>query len=104
MEVVFSLQWMSHGPGSGVHRLLFLLWNNELPSLLRQRRKNRSSETGPSHISSVLEHLLHYIIGHYAEASLHTLLLVLSFHLHVLRLDEGNVVSSVTCRYFATTE
>lgn len=63
---------MSHGLGSGVHRLLFLLGNNELPSLLRQRRKNSSSETGPSHISSVLDHLLLYIIVHYAEARLHT--------------------------------
>lgn len=49
---------MSHGPGSGVRQLLFLLWNNQLPSLQRQRRKNSGSETGPSHTSSSLDHLL----------------------------------------------
>lgn len=61
----------------------FLFRNNELPSFLYQRRKNSSSETGLSHISSVLDHLLHYIIVHYVEESLHTLVtcaVILSAH------------------------
>lgn len=65
---------MSHGSDSSVHQLLSYSGIMSFPPFLYQRRKNSSSETGPSHISCVLDHLLHYIIVHYVEASLHILL------------------------------
>lgn len=73
MEVVFPLKWMSHGPGSGVHRLLSYSGIMSFPPIW-DRRKNSSSETGLRHISSVLDQLLHYIIVHYSGVSLDILL------------------------------